>query len=246
MLAQPQDFLADTVRATLARCWPRPAAATVAAAMDEVFRLAEGCWEARRTGVGYLSGSPASACAPGCGWCCHQQVGVSVPEAVAIARHVGALPRAERDALAERVGAADRRTRGLTTHGRARARIACAFLGADGRCLIYAVRPLRCRGLHSIDAGFCADCHSDIDSMRAKLESGLLAPVFLDVPAQLFDSALAGVLAALRAHAPKAVVALELHAALHALFADPRLGERWLAGRAPDPALHLRPDAGKG
>lgn len=246
MLAPSEDFLVDTVRATLSRCWPKPAAVKVAAAMGEVFQLAESCWQARRTGVGYLSGSPAPACAAGCGWCCHQQVGVSVPEAVAIAAHIVSLPQAERQALTERIAETDQRTRGLSTGERARARIACAFLGADGRCMIYPVRPLRCRGLYSIDVDFCVSCHDDIDAMETRLALGALKPAFLDAPARLFDSALAGVLAALKLHAPKAVVALELTAAIAALLTDPRLGERWLAGRAPDAALHLKPDAEKG
>ena len=113
----------------------------------------------------------------------------------------------------------------------------------DGRCQIYAVRPLRCRGLHSIDAAYCAACHDDIDAVRARMERGDVKPAFLDLPARIFDTALSGVLAALRRRVPKTLVALELAAAVRALIADPRLAERWLAGRCPDRAIHLRPDA---
>ena len=43
-------------------------------------------------------------------------------------------------------------------------------------------------------------------------------------------------------HAVKAAVALEMVAAVHTLVRDPDLGRRWLAGRAPEASLHLKPE----
>ncbi|MGE5515513.1 MAG: YkgJ family cysteine cluster protein [Bacteroidota bacterium] len=243
MLAASEDFLIEAARGELSRCWPKPTVATLCDALDAVFRLADATWNARRSNLRYVLEAPASACKAGCGWCCHQQVGVSAPEAIRIAAHMRALPEAEAAAMTARVTDTARRTAGMSTHQRATSKVACAFLGADGACMIYAVRPLRCRGLHSIDVDFCIACHEDLDGMRRKLEAGELKPVYLDTPERIYDSALGGVLKALSKAAPKAVVSLELTAAVAALLAQPRLAERWLAGARPDKALHLVPDA---
>lgn len=241
MLAASEDFLIEAARGELSRCWPKPTVATLCDALDAVFRLADATWNARRSNLRYVLEAPASACKAGCGWCCHQQVGVSAPEAVRIAAHLRDLPEAESAALAARVAEVAARTQGMDTHQRAASKLSCPFLGADGACTIYAVRPLRCRGLHSIDVEFCIACHNDIDSMRRKLAAGELKPVYLDTPERIYDSALAGVLKALSKGAPKAVVSLELAAAVAALLEQPRLAERWLAGARPDRALHLVP-----
>lgn len=241
MLAASEDFLIEAARGELSRCWPKPTVAAVCDALDAVFRLADATWNARRSNVRYMLEAPASACKAGCGWCCHQQVGVSAPEAIRIAVHLRALPEADAKALTTRVADVAQRTAGMTTAQRAASKLACPFLGADGACTIYAVRPLRCRGLHSIDVEFCIACHDDIDSMRRKLEAGELKPVYLETPERIYDSALAGVLKALSKGAPKAVVSLELAAAIAALLAQPKLAERWLAGARPDKALHLMP-----
>lgn len=238
-LAPSDPFLEDACRACLAPCWPKPQIQAVEQAMDQIFALADGAWNARRRRPDFLMETPKIACAAGCGWCCHQQVGISVPEAVRIARHLDSLPAAQAGLLRRNVRQTAQKVAALTPGQRARARIACAFLGADGSCQIYDVRPLRCRGLYSIDRDFCIACHDDIDAMQAKLEQGLLRPVFLTVPPGIFDSALSGILQVLARHAPKALVSLELNAAIDALTADPRLGQRWLAGRAPGTALHL-------
>ncbi len=239
MLAASEDFLIEAARAELARAWPKPTVAAVCEALDAVFRLADATWNARRANLRYMLEAPASACKAGCGWCCHQQVGVAAPEAVRIMAHIRTLPEDEGAAMAGRVRATAQATAGMDTHRRAASKLPCPFLGADGACTIYAVRPLRCRGLHSIDVEFCIACHDDIDAMRRKLAAGELKPVYLETPERIYDSALAGVLKALSKGAPKAVVSLELAAAVAALLDQPRLAEKWLAGARPDKALHL-------
>ncbi|HLO78527.1 MAG TPA: YkgJ family cysteine cluster protein [Magnetospirillum sp.] len=241
MLAASEDFLIEAARGELSRCWPKPTVAALCAALDAVFRLADATWNARRSNLRYMLEAPASACKAGCGWCCHQQVGVSTPEAIRIAAHLRTLPEDEGAAIGARVREVAKRTQGMTTGQRAASKLACPFLGADGACMIYAVRPLRCRGLHSIDVDFCIACHEDLDAMRRRLEAGELKPVFLETPERIYDSALAGVLKALSKGAPKAVVSLELSAAVAALLEQPKLAERWLAGARPDKALHLVP-----
>lgn len=245
MLAASEDFLIEAARAELARCWPKPTVAAVCAALDAVFRLGDATWTARRSNIKYMLEAPAPACKAGCGWCCHQQVGVSAPEAIRIAVHIAELPPEQQEPMAARVRQVAERTKGMTTLDRARARIACPFLGADGGCMIYAVRPLRCRGVHSIDVEFCIACYDDLEGMRRKLQAGELKPVFLEMPERIFDSALAGVLKALGKAAPKAVVSLEMAVAVTALLDNPKLAERWLAGARPDKALHLIPESAR-
>lgn len=239
MFTPSDDFLAHACAAPLLKLGPRPAEAAVAAAMDEVFAIAEATWAARRSGMHYLASAPPPACRAGCGWCCHQQVGITIYEAVRIAAHLGALPPEQGRPLIERTRADAKVTAGLSTAAWAESRRACAFLGSDGTCRIYAVRPLRCRGLYSIDANFCAASCTDPKGMRDKLARGELAPVYLSVPEAIYGSALSGVLAALGRNRA-ALVSLELTAAIAALLADPRLARRWLAGAKPDKALALK------
>lgn len=234
-----EDFLAHACADALAGLGPKPTEAAFVAAMDQVFTVAESTWAARRSGVHYLASAPVPACKAGCGWCCHQQVGITVYEAVRIAAYLRALPPDQGGPLIERTVALAAQTAGMTTAERAKAPVACAFLDAEGHCRIYGVRPLRCRGLYSIDADFCAASCTDPEGMRDKLERGALPPVYLSVPEAIFGSALSGVLMALRRHRA-AMISLELSAAVAALLTESRLGRRWLAGAKPDKALALR------
>lgn len=240
MLAASETFLIEAARGEVSRCWPKPTPAAVCGALDAVFRLADATWAARRSSLKYMLEAPPAACKAGCGWCCHQQVGLSPPEAVRIAVHIRALPEAEAAAMTARLRQVAGRTQGMDTTEWAQSRTACPFLGADGNCMIYAVRPLRCRGVHSIDVEFCIACYEDLEAMRARLQAGELKPVFLETPERIYDSALAGVLQALRKAAPKAVASLEMSQAVVALLDQPKLAERWLAGARPDKALHLK------
>ena len=241
MFTPTSDFLSQSCAAQLAPLGSRPAEAAANAALDQIFALAEQSWQARRSSLDYLRSAPPSACRAGCGWCCHQQVGVTPLEAIRIVAFLRALPTEAGKELVTAVHDLNPRTQGMTTGQRADSRLPCAFLGLDGNCRIYPVRPLRCRGLHSIDAGFCAASHSDPEGMRSKLEQGQLSPVYLSVPEAIFDSALSGVLMGLR-RLKMAVVSLELHAAVAALLADSRLARRWLGGAVPARALALVPD----
>lgn len=71
-------------------------------------------------------------CAPGCCDCCRQHISVFPVEAVNIALAVDALPVEAADALRRRAA-------------RAPAAGPCPLLDADGRCALYAVRPIICR-----------------------------------------------------------------------------------------------------
>lgn len=68
-------------------------------------------------------------CAAGCDACCHQRLTVTTVEADVVAELVRSLPEAARAQLRRTAGQPDR----------------CAALDDDGRCQIYAARPLVCR-----------------------------------------------------------------------------------------------------
>jgi hypothetical protein len=70
------------------------------------------------------------ACAAGCSDCCKKRFSVTALEAEAVAAAVAALPEAVAAAMAARARGAGE---------------ACPALEADGRCAVYAARPLICR-----------------------------------------------------------------------------------------------------
>lgn len=106
---------------------------------------------------------PTRACRRGCGWCCHQPVFVSAPEAVVIANHLRASRT--RAALVDlcarlRVLVAQRQALGDRESARASA-VRCAFLDDEQACSIHALRPVACRGHLSASAEACAERYAD-------------------------------------------------------------------------------------
>ncbi|OAN55209.1 hypothetical protein A6A04_11125 [Paramagnetospirillum marisnigri] len=242
MFAPTAGFLLDSAAQAMAEAFPKPTAATVSAALDRVFSLADQSWAATSGAVSFRLNTPPMTCKAGCGWCCHQQVGVSVVEAVRIAVHIRDLPAEQAAAVMARVRDLDRLTRGLTTSKRAATKQPCAFL-VDGGCSIYAVRPLRCRGLISIDVEFCIASHEDEAATRSRLQAGTLRPAFLTAPQQVYDQALNGVLKTLH-FAKLADYGLELTAAVAELLDQPRKMEAWLKQKAAPKPAALVPDPG--
>jgi uncharacterized protein len=92
------------------------------------------------------------ACAPGCYFCCYLPVDVLAPEAFRIAAYLQqTLSLLELAALVYRLG----------THGQHDVGVRpCVFL-ADGRCSIYEVRPLVCRGYNSLSKERCEAFYHD-------------------------------------------------------------------------------------
>src|SRR6185369_7219379 len=157
-----------------------------------VHKLADEVWANVRNDVESARTRPQIACAAGCSACCSQLVAVAPVEAAAIAQFVARTFSDEQDAeLVARLRALDALTRGKTALERARLRQSCAFL-VEGRCSIYAARPLRCRGVHSRDAGHCgwAAAHADEAAAERKARDG--AGPFVVAPAKIMDAALTG------------------------------------------------------
>lgn len=105
---------------------------------------------------------PPLACGKGCATCCTLRVGATAPEVLLVARFLRAVtPRLlERGIdLVATLREADARTAGLTEAARVRLRQRCPFI-AQGACVIYAVRPLACRGHASHDLKACVEAAS--------------------------------------------------------------------------------------
>lgn len=99
---------------------------------------------------------PPLACSQGCDYCCHLPVSVSVAEVVAVLDYVQqnfSAPR--REALRQRVAARYQDVVELTDEQRKHTNIRCPLLDDDGRCSVYPVRPLACRGFNSTDVEAC-------------------------------------------------------------------------------------------
>ena len=99
------------------------------------------------------------ACQVGCTYCCRFPVAVSVPEVLAIAAFVRErFDEGKRRALDARVAAHFAATDGMDMDRRDRIRPDCPFLEV-GRCSVYEVRPVACRGYSSYDVDSCQeDC----------------------------------------------------------------------------------------
>ena len=142
-------------------------------------------------------------------------------EALAIATALRREEPGDQHALRARLVSTDAMTRDFDAPTRRRARIACAFLGAAGRCDIYEIRPLRCRGLHSRDAELCRrqTDHPDLAAAERARQPDP-HPAFPLEPVRLADAGLAG-LAAVCAERGIAHEPLELMRAVQLLLDDP-------------------------
>lgn len=203
-------------------------AAGVAAAAAAAATTADAAWEATRPDVEARK-QPGFACSAGCAWCCHQQVAASPAEAVVIARHVlRTFPAEALAGLKARLAKLDGESRGLGAAERARLKRPCAFL-ENGECSIYAVRPLRCRGVYSRDAAHCQWAMENPGQVFGDPDRHARPGPYPVEPAKIMDAALSGLARALRDQG-LAWQALELTAALRVALDTPGASERYLAG----------------
>jgi hypothetical protein len=94
-------------------------------------------------------------CCAGCAACCHLHTVALAPEVLAIAKHVDReFSDDARESLRQRMQSHIDATQGLTAEKRRQLRLPCPLL-VEGRCSVYAVRPLSCRGWNSLDRGIC-------------------------------------------------------------------------------------------
>ncbi len=164
------------------------------------------------------------ACAAGCAYCCiGTTVEVTAPEAVRLAE---ALTQLDDDTVAAILIRAQHvsRLKQQVAAGEAAPELPGGFvcpLLRDGRCAVYPVRPLVCRGFNSYDARVCE---------RRKVEGDADA----DIRGYGHDHVVAAsVLAGIRRGLTEAGLAapvLDLAPALWIAASEPRAAERWLAG----------------
>jgi Fe-S-cluster containining protein len=96
------------------------------------------------------------ACHGGCASCCTIRVAATAPEILLIASVVRAFGEEMQTELRQRIRAADKTTMQLDEQSRMAAGYLCPFID-NSLCLIYAVRPLACRGHASYDEQACID-----------------------------------------------------------------------------------------
>jgi Fe-S-cluster containining protein len=182
--------------------------------------------------------SGSVACKAGCDHCCHQLVGVTPPEALAIFDHLKTTrSREELASLESRVAAAREKTRNLSSLERFSPEHPCVFL-ESGRCSIYEARPLSCRGVNSLDADECARRLRDPDSRAEFLSSGAGSHTYQE-PIRAFHAVSAGLQLALSELHRLDMRPLDLIGAMHLLFTGgDAIPREWIAGRAAfEPAL---------
>jgi Fe-S-cluster containining protein len=144
------DELKTAFGAALARLEDRPEAVGALCAL--AFEAFEANIEAPE------EGAPRLACRGECAACCGLRVVVTAPEALLLARFIGANAQglaARGVDVPARIAALDAEVGALTEAERMAAARACPLL-EGGLCLAYRLRPLACRGHASFDEKACA------------------------------------------------------------------------------------------
>ncbi len=155
---------------------------------------------------------------PNCASCRQLMIGVTPPEALAIADEICKnRPKWEamqiRDRAAENAG----KVIGLNHEQYEKSRVVCPLLASDGSCAVFDARPLQCRG-------WCLSCDSDDNDFRRSNGAAL------DAHAQTVGrGAEAGLSQGLESSGLDGNV-YELNSALVAAFDTPSAAERWASG----------------
>jgi Fe-S-cluster containining protein len=109
---------------------------------------------------------PRLDCAEGCSYCCCKPgVLVSLPELLRILDHVQATFDGDAvDAVRERAGRYVRQLAGRSFDDPTDQSVPCPLL-RDGRCSVYEVRPLTCRGYNSTSVVACRQAHESTNAL---------------------------------------------------------------------------------
>jgi Fe-S-cluster containining protein len=158
-------------------------------------------------------------CCSGCTFCCHQNVDVTVPEAILVALRLGDEADPRRAATLEAAAL----FKDLDDEARIATGRPCPML-IDNRCSVYEVRPLACRSFTSPDA---ASCHAALASLKAEKR---VVPIDVYVVLQfLCNGEQAATLGICRDLGLQDDL-VELTQTVAAILRDPALIERWAAG----------------
>jgi Fe-S-cluster containining protein len=109
------------------------------------------------TGVGQSPLKVLHACEPGCSACCRNvAVDVTPLEAFVVADYLRAnLDATQREAVTARLAVNAQARSQMSANELRRVRLTCAFLNEQGRCSVYAARPLACAGAFSMSRQAC-------------------------------------------------------------------------------------------
>ncbi len=224
--AWQNEIAAGAASTAHAACGPTPALAGVVALARDAMAATS------RMSDALLARAPAGAvaCRAGCDHCCHQSVGVTPPEALAIFDHLShTLSDDALERLAAHVAARRAETRGLSAAERFSPAHPCVFLEA-GRCTIYEVRPLSCRAMNSLDAGECERRLRDPEARAAFVAAGLGGHSFLE-PIQASHAISAGLQLALAELHGLDMHPLDLIGAIDLLLNGPEeVPDAWIGG----------------
>jgi Fe-S-cluster containining protein len=192
-----------------------------------------------------LANAPAGsvACRAGCDHCCHQVVGITPPEAIAIVEYLRqTLSDVELTRLRAHVAERVERIRGLSSSDRFSPQHPCVFL-QSGSCSIYEVRPLSCRGMNSLDATECATRLREPSARAEFLQLGRGGKSYLQ-PIAGAHAVSAGLQLGVSELYHLDMRPLDLAHAIHLLLGnDGSLAEQWLAGQQPFAAVVLSPNS---
>lgn len=162
-------------------------------------------------------------CQPGCAWCCHLRVGVSIPEVLVIFETLKARATPEGIAFFRRqVRETGQKGDVLSEEFWHESGQPCPFLAVkDGHCLIYDIRPFSCRAFHSTDMEIC--------------RNGFEQKKQVDVPCFPLYRSMANGYAALliRAASQKGLASFQVGfvRAMDIMFQNEKAGARWLGGQ---------------
>lgn len=127
----------------------------LAAAARAAIDAADAFMAALIPAIGLEPQMAALQCGAGCYQCCHQMVGVTAAELALVRDAVDALPEPVRTETRARIRDIAEKGKGLSQAAWWAARLRCALLDGDGRCVVHAARPLPCRAMNSSDVSIC-------------------------------------------------------------------------------------------
>lgn len=162
-------------------------------------------------------------CAAGCGTCCNQSVDVTIPEAILLAMDLVKEDDHRRAVVRDRATEFAARTEGE----RFKRPIRCPFLGEDGNCTVYAIRPVICRSYYSDSRNRCEA------AFRKLAEGSDGGSIDAFVMPQLLGRANVAALQGLCKDAGLQWGLVTLTEAVSQILEDPSVIDRWSEGQSP-------------
>lgn len=167
--------------------------------------------------------SEAIDCNKGCAHCCHLFVDVMSFEAIAIHQYVRRmLSPQEQKIIVDKVVECYDELKGQTIEEEQKLIRKCPLLNDEGKCRVYPVRPSNCAGMVSPDSNLCEEWKMTGDDIQ------------METPGKIANWR-AVEMQALKSIADEhgdSVESFSLIRALHALFENPALVQRWKKNRS--------------